>query len=405
MAKKVVLAYSGGLDTSVIIRWLSEQGYEVIALCVDVGQKIDDLAQIKKKALSSGAVSAVIENVKDEFIKNFVLPAIQFHALYEGTYLLGTALARPLIAKQQIKTAIKFNANAVAHGATGKGNDQVRFELAYYSLAPKIEVIAPWRIPEFFEKYPGRKELIAYAQKHNIPVRASLDAPWSSDENLLHISYESGILEDPWIKPPKAMFELTSSMQEAPNEPEEIIISFKNGIPTALNGVNMPLTPLFCKLNELGSRHGVGRIDIVESRFVGMKSRGVYETPGGSILILAHRAIESISLTSDAIDLKESLMPRFARAVYQGFWFTPQITMMMALLAKSQQDVQGDVRIELYKGNVTITGRKSDHNLYNEDIASMEKDSGDYSPLDANGFIKLHALPFRVYHSVKNEKL
>lgn len=403
MKKKVVLAYSGGLDTSVIIRWLSQQGHEVIALCVDVGQKIDDLEAIKQKALTSGAIAAFVEDTKDEFLKNFVMPAMQFHALYEGTYLLGTALARPLIAKTQIAVAKKFNATAVSHGATGKGNDQVRFELAYYSLAPNIEVIAPWKITEFFEKYPGRKELIDYAKKYNIPIKATAEASWSSDENLLHISYESGILEDAWQKPPKEMFELTRSPQDAPNDPEEIILTFKNGIPTALNGENLHLTKLFLKLNELGSKHGVGRIDIVESRFVGMKSRGIYETPGGSILMQAHRAVESISLTSDAIDLKENLMPRFAKAVYQGFWFTPQMEMMLALLEKSQQDVEGEVRIELYKGNITITGRKSENGLYNEDIASMEKDSGDYSPLDAKGFIKLNALPFRIYHASKKK--
>lgn len=403
MSKKIILAYSGGLDTSVIICWLAEQGYEVIALCVDVGQKIDDLEAIKQKALSSGASMAVVENVKDEFVKDFVLPAMQFHALYEGVYLLGTSLARPLIAKAQIEMCKKYGANAVSHGATGKGNDQVRFELAYYSLAPNIEVVAPWKIPAFYEKYPGRAELIQYAKEHNIPVKASSAAPWSSDENLLHISYESGILEDPWTKPPQEMFELTQSLQDAPNEPEELTLTFENGVPTSLNEQKISLTKLFLKLNELGSKHGIGRIDIVESRFVGMKSRGVYETPGGSILMHAHRAIESISLTSDAIDLKENLMPRFAKTVYQGFWFTPQMEMMLTLLANSQKNVEGEVRLELYKGNINITGRRSEHSLYNEDIASMEKDSGAYSPLDAMGFIKLHALPFRIFQQNKKK--
>ena len=404
MKKKLVLAYSGGLDTSVIIKWLSQQGYEVIALCLDLGQKIDDLEEIKKKALTSGAVDAIIEDVRDEFVKDYVLPSLQFHALYEGVYLLGTSLARPLIAKKQIEVAQKFGAQYVAHGATGKGNDQVRFELAYYSLSPNIEVVAPWKIPEFFEKYPGRKELMQFAQENNIPIKAKPSAPWSSDENLLHISYESGVLEDPWAKPPKEMFELTQSPQDAPDESEEIVIQFKNGIPVALNAQELALTPLFSKLNELGSKHGIGRIDIVESRFVGMKSRGVYETPGGTILMQAHRSIESLCLTSDTIDLKESLMPRFAKAVYQGFWFTPQIDMMLAMLQQSQNFVEGEVRLELYKGNITITGRKSDYSLYDEDIASMEEDSGTYSPQDAKGFIKLNALPFRIYHSVKNKR-
>ena len=404
MKKKLVLAYSGGLDTSVIIKWLSQQGYEVIALCLDLGQKIDDLEEIKKKALTSGAVDAIIEDVRDEFVKDYVIPSLQFHALYEGVYLLGTSLARPLIAKKQIEVAQKFGAQYVAHGATGKGNDQVRFELAYYSLSPNIEVVAPWKIPEFFEKYPGRKELMQFAQENNIPIKAKPSAPWSSDENLLHISYESGVLEDPWAKPPKEIFELTQSPQDAPDKAEEIVIQFKNGIPVALNEQELALTPLFIKLNELGSKHGIGRIDIVESRFVGMKSRGVYETPGGTILMQAHRSIESLCLTSDTIDLKESLMPRFAKAVYQGFWFTPQIDMMLAMLKQSQNFVEGEVRLDLYKGNITITGRKSDYSLYDEDIASMEEDSGTYSPQDAKGFIKLNALPFRIYHSVKNKR-
>ena len=405
MKKKLVLAYSGGLDTSVIIKWLSQRDYEVIALCLDLGQKIDDLEEIKKKALASGAVDAIIEDVRDEFVKDYVIPSLQFHALYEGVYLLGTSLARPLIAKKQIEVARKFGAKYVAHGATGKGNDQVRFELAYYSLSPDIEVVAPWKMPEFFEAYPGRKELMQFAQENNIPIKAKPSAPWSSDENLLHISYESGVLEDPWAKPPKEMFELTQSPQDAPDESEEIVLQFKNGIPVALNEQKLALTPLFIKLNELGSKHGIGRIDIVESRFVGMKSRGVYETPGGTILMQAHRSIESLCLTSDAIDLKENLMPRFAKAVYQGFWFTPQIYMMLAMLKQSQQFVEGEVRLELYKGNITITGRKSDYSLYDEDIASMEEDSGNYSPEDAKGFIKLNALPFRIYHSTRKNQI
>ena len=405
MKKKLVLAYSGGLDTSVIIKWLSQRDYEVIALCLDLGQKIDDLEEIKKKALASGAVDAIIEDVRDEFVKDYVIPSLQFHALYEGVYLLGTSLARPLIAKKQIEVAQKFGAQYVAHGATGKGNDQVRFELAYYSLSPDIEVVAPWKMPEFFEAYPGRKELMQFAQENNIPIKAKPSAPWSSDENLLHISYESGVLEDPWAKPPKEMFELTQSPQDAPDESEEIVLQFKNGIPVALNEQKLALTPLFIKLNELGSKHGIGRIDIVESRFVGMKSRGVYETPGGTILMQAHRSIESLCLTSDAIDLKENLMPRFAKAVYQGFWFTPQIYMMLAMLKQSQQFVEGEVRLELYKGNITITGRKSDYSLYDEDIASMEEDSGNYSPEDAKGFIKLNALPFRIYHSTRKNQI
>ena len=404
MSKKLILAYSGGLDTSVIIHWLQQQGYKVVALCIDVGQKIDDLTEIKDKAARSGAIETFVVDKKKEFIKNFVLPSIQFHALYEGVYLLGTALARPLIAQTQIEFAKKLKASFVSHGATGKGNDQVRFELAYYSLAPDIQIIAPWKIANFFNKYPGRKELIAYAKAHQIPIKATQDKPWSSDENLMHISYESGILEDPWQKPPSDVYEFTQSPLKAPDKPEEIIISFEKGIPICLNNQKMPLLELFQKLNELGCKHGIGRIDIVESRFVGMKSRGIYETPGGTILQAAHRAIESISLTADAIDLKESLMPRFAKAVYQGFWFSPQIEMMLSLLKQSQEVVKGEVRLELYKGNVNITGRKSDTSLYSQDIASMEKDSGDYAPEDAKGFIKLHSLAYRIFYHNKKYK-
>lgn len=401
--KKLILAYSGGLDTSVIIKWLSQKDYEVIALCLDLGQKVDNLDEIKQKALDSGATTALVEDVKDEFVFNYVLPSLQFHATYEGVYLLGTALARPLIAKKQIEIAQKYDAKFVAHGATGKGNDQVRFELAYYSLCPEIGVVAPWKIAEFFQKYPGRQELIEYAKKHNIPIKAKPSASWSSDENLLHISYESGILENPNQKPPQEMFEWSNSPKMAPDEVETVTIFFTKGTPTAINGENHSPTTILTKLNELGSKHGIGRVDLVESRFVGMKSRGVYETPGGTILMQAHRAIESICLTGDVIDLKENLMPRFAKAIYQGFWFTPQVEILLTMLKESQQRVTGEVSLELYKGNVTIIGRSSRNSLYNEDLASMEEDSGNYSPEDATGFIKLNALPYRVYNFIKNQ--
>jgi argininosuccinate synthase len=399
--EKVVLAYSGGLDTSVIVRWLVEEGYEVIALCLDLGQKVEDLDEIRNKGLKAGASQVIIKDVVDEFAREYILPTIQMNAAYEGTYLLGTSIARPLISKHQIVCAREFGANSVAHGATGKGNDQVRFELGYYALDPDIKVIAPWKIKKFYEAYPGRQELIDYANKYDIPIKATKKEPWSSDENLMHISFEAGMLEDPWTEPLKDMYELSVSPQEAPDAVTSLLIDFKDGIPVALNGERMELLPLVKRLNRIGGENGIGRIDIVESRFVGMKSRGVYETPGGTILMAAHRAIESITLTSDVIDLKETLMPRFARLVYNGMWFSPQMKLLLNLVRDSQEGVTGAVRMELYKGNINITGRKSPVSLYDADIASMEKDQGNYDVEDSKGFIKINALPFRIYNRAR----
>ena len=401
--EKLVLAYSGGLDTSVLVHWLTSEGYDVIALCLDLGQQVEDLEAIRAKGNKAGAVEVLLENVQEEFLKDFVVPAIQWNAIYEGTYLLGTSLARPLIAKKQIEVAQQYGASAVGHGATGKGNDQVRFELTYYSLQPDIQVVAPWKIPEFFKKYPGRTELLAYAQQNGIPVKASVQQPWSSDENLMHISFESGMLEDPWQAPLEEMFELSKSPQEAPDKRREILIDFEQGIPVAVDGQRLSPAALLAQLNRIGGENGIGRADIVESRFVGMKSRGVYETPGGTILHIAHRAVESLTLDRNVINLKDSLMPRFAQLVYNGFWFCPEMELLLSFGKQSQERVSGTVRLELYKGNCMVTGRKSPFSLYDEDIATMEKDQGSYNPQDADGFIRLHALPLQIQHKLREK--
>lgn len=402
--EKIILAYSGGLDTSVIVRWLDEEGYDVIALCLDLGQRVEDLDEIRQKGYTAGAKEVIVQDVVDEFVTDYVLPSIQMNALYEGVYLLGTSLARPLIAKKQIECAREFNATSVSHGATGKGNDQVRFEIGYLSLNPDIKIIAPWKMSKFYQAYPGRTELIDYAQKFNIPVKASKDQPWSSDENLLHISFEAGMLEDPWTKPLPEMFELSVSPEDAPDKSVELSIEFEDGIPKKIDGCAMKPADILKELNKQGGKNGIGRVDMVESRYVGMKSRGVYETPGGTILLAAHRAIESITLTRDVLDLKENLMPRFASLTYNGHWFSPQMKLLLNLIKESQEGVTGEVRLELYKGNVTITGRKSPYSLYDADIASMEKDEGNYNIEDANGFIRLNALPYRIYQKARQKK-
>ena len=399
--EKLVLAYSGGLDTSVLVHWLDQQGYEVIALCLDLGQKVEDIDAILKKGKNSGAAKVLVENVEEEFVKDYVLPSIHWNALYEGTYLLGTALARPLISKKQIEVAKREGAIAVGHGATGKGNDQVRFELSYYALKPDIRVVAPWKIPEFYQKYPGRTELLAYAEKYGIPVKATKDQPWSSDENMMHISFESGMLEDPWQEPRQEMFELSQSPQAAPDEAQTVLIEFEKGNPVAVDGQEYSPAKLLTHLIDVGGKHGIGRIDMVESRFVGMKNRGVYETPGGTILHIAHRAMESITLNRGVINLKDSLMPRFAQLTYDGFWFSPEMEILISMVQQTQEPVNGTVRLELYKGNCMVTGRKSPNSLYDEDMATMEADNGAYDPKDAIGFIKLHALPLRIQAGLK----
>ncbi|MCH8882904.1 MAG: argininosuccinate synthase [SAR324 cluster bacterium] len=395
---KVVLAYSGGLDTSVLVHWIAQRGYDVIALTLDLGQAVEDVDEVRAKGERSGAVKVVVRDVREEFVRDYVTPSIQFNALYEGTYLLGTSLARPLIAKAQIDLAREEGAAYVAHGATGKGNDQVRFELGYYALNPDIKVIAPWKLPEFYKAYPGRRELIAYAEQHGIPVKATLDQPWSSDENLMHISYEAGMLEDPWQAPQPKMFEWTTAPQDAPDAAEEVLLGFEDGVAVTVDGERLGPADLLTRLNALGGKHGVGRLDMVESRFVGMKSRGVYETPGGTILHVAHRAMESITLDRDVIHLKDSLMPRFAQLVYNGFWFSPEMRVLLTTVRETQRGVTGTVRLELYKGNCRVTGRRSPHSLYDTAVASMEADGGAYNPEDAVGFIRLNALPLKAAH-------
>ena len=401
--EKVVLAYSGGLDTSVIVHWLASQGYDVIALCLDLGQKVENLDEIRQKGLKAGAVDVLIEDVRKEFVEDYVFRAIEWNAVYEGTYLLGTSLARPLISKKQIEAAERFGASTVSHGATGKGNDQVRFELGYYALNPDIKIIAPWKVPEFYQRYPGRAQLIEYAQQNGIPVKATAEQPWSTDENLMHISFESGMLEDPWQEPKEEMFELSQSPKNAPDQEQILTIDFEEGLPVRLDGQELEPVELLTELNEIGGRHGIGRVDLVESRFVGMKSRGVYETPGGTILNIAHRAMESLTLDRGVIHLKDSLMPRFSQLVYNGFWFSPEMEILLEMGRSTQKRVSGTVRLKLYRGNCMVTGRKSDNSLYDEDIATMEADEGNYDPRDSNGFIRLNALPLRIHRRLTSK--
>lgn len=390
--EKVVLAYSGGLDTSAMLLWLKETyGCEVVCYCADVGQG-EEMSGLEEKALATGASKLYIEDLREEFVKDFVWTAVKANALYEGVYLLGTSLARPVIAKRQIEIAQKEGADAVAHGATGKGNDQVRFELTYYALQPDIKVVAPWRHWEF----KGRADLIAYCSEHSIPVTATADKPYSMDRNLMHVSYEGGILEDPWAEPPEDIFLMTKSLENASDQSEEITLSFEKGEPIAINGVTHGAIDLLSHLNFLGGEHGIGRVDLVENRFVGMKSRGVYETPGVTILQAAHRALESITMDREVMRLRDSLGTKFAESVYYGFWFAPEFTILRSMIDQTQETVSGDVRLKLFKGNVTITGRKSPYSLYRERVVTFEDDAGAYDQHDAEGFIKLQALRLRL---------
>ena len=389
---KVVLAYSGGLDTSAMLLWIKETyGAEVICFCADVGQG-DELDGLEEKALKTGASKLYVEDLREEFVKDFVWTAVKANALYEGVYLLGTSLARPVIAKKQIEIAQMEGADAVAHGATGKGNDQVRFELTYYALQPDIKVIAPWRHWDF----KGRADLIAYCAKHDINVTATAEKPYSTDRNLMHISYEGGILEDPWIEPPEDIFLLTKSPENAVDKAEEIILTFEKGEPIAINGEKYGAVDMLSKLNFLGGEHGIGRVDLVENRFVGMKSRGIYETPGVTILQTAHRALESITLDREVMRLRDSLGVKFAESVYYGFWFAPEFEILRSMIDQTQETVSGDVRLKLYKGNVTILGRKSPNSLYKERVVTFEDDAGAYNQLDAEGFIRLQSLRLRL---------
>lgn len=385
--KKVVLAYSGGLDTSVILKWLEEvYGCEVVAFCADLGQG-EDLKAIKKKAQSLGVKKVYVEDLREVFVKDHVFPMLRGNAIYEGSYLLGTSIARPLIARRQIEIAANEGAEAVCHGATGKGNDQVRFELTYMALHPQIKIIAPWR--EWTMR--SRRELIEYADKHGIPVTATKAKPYSMDMNLFHTSYEGGILEDPWKAPPEEIFVMSVSPERAPNKAREVEIDYVAGNPVAVDGKKMSPATLLAHLNKLGGAYGVGRVDLVENRYVGMKSRGVYETPGGTILHVAHRGLESLTMDREVLHLRDSLIPRYAELIYCGYWYAPEREMLQVALDEAQRDVTGTVRVKLYKGSCTVVGRKSPRSLYRLDMATFEEDDV-YQQKDAEGFIRLNAL-------------
>jgi len=395
--KKVVLAYSGGLDTSIILKWLkNEFGCEVIAFTADIGQA-EELDHLEEKALSTGASKVYIENLREEFVRDYVFTALKANAVYEGTYLLGTSLARPLIAKRQVEIAQLEGADAVAHGATGKGNDQVRFELTYYALNPHIRVISPWRQWQF----KSREELVAYAQENGIPIPVTKEKPYSSDRNLLHISFEGGILEDPWSEPPEDMFLLSVSPEKAPERSTIVEIDFEDGVPKGVDGQSLSPANLLLHLNELGGRNGIGRVDMVENRYVGMKSRGVYETPGGTILHIAHRAVESMTMDREVMHFRDSLIPKISELIYYGYWFSPEMEVLKKTLDETQKDVTGSVRLKLYKGNCTVIGRKSRKSLYHGAFATFEKDTV-YNQKDAEGFIRLNALRLRIRRMMRD---
>lgn len=396
---KIVLAYSGGLDTSVLVSWLKQHyNADVITYAADVGQE-EELEGLEDKALATGAIRHYTLDLVDEFSQDFIYPMLRANAIYEGQYFLGTSIARPLIAKAQVAIAEREGADAVAHGATGKGNDQVRFELAYAALAPQLKIVAPWRMEVFRKAFPGRSEMIDYCKEQGINVEASASKPYSMDRNLLHISYEAGILEDPWFDPTveanKSMYKLTTAPEDAPDEAVYIELDYVHGDCVAVDGVTMKPSQVLKHLNSLAGQHGIGRVDIVENRFVGMKSRGVYETPGGTILQMAHRNIETLTMDRDLMQLRDSLIPRYAQLIYNGFWYAPEREALQALIDHSQKSVTGTVRLKLYKGNVTTVGRRSDLSLYDENIASMEGVDSDYNPDDATGFIHLNALRLR----------
>jgi argininosuccinate synthase len=389
--KKIVLAYSGGLDTSVIMRWLSETYQsEVIAFCADVGQG-EDLEAVRKKALATGASKVYVDDLREEFVRDFVFPALRADAAYEQEYLMGTSLARPIIAKAQMAVVEREGADAVAHGSTGKGNDQVRFELGYYHFNPHIQIIAPWRIWDM----KSRSDLIKYTKDHSIPVEASAEKPYSIDRNLFHTSYEGGILEDPWKEPDAHIFQVTKSPESAPDTPRYVEVELEAGTPVAIDGERLTPAALLTKANQLAAEHGVGRVDLVEDRYVGMKARGVYETPGGTLLRRARRAVETVTLDREVIQLRDSLMPRYAQLVYNGFWFAPERLLLQGLMDEASQPVSGTARLKLYKGNCIVAGRKAPRSLYRPDFATFEAEQV-YDQKDAGGFIKLNALRLRI---------
>ena len=409
---KIVLAYSGGLDTSIILRWLKKNYQsEVIAFCADIGQE-EELEGLEEKAQQTGAMKCIIEDLRDEFARDFIFPMFQAGAIYEGQYFLGTSIARPLIAKRMIEIARAEGADAIAHGATGKGNDQVRFELTAAALGPELRVIAPWREERFRKQFPGRAEMIAFAEANNIPVAASAAKPYSMDRNLLHISFESGELEDPWFDASgpdaRAMYKLSVSPEEAPDVPEYVDLTFENGncVNVAqVSNLRTKMSPLrvMQTLNKLGGKHGIGRVDIVENRFVGMKGRGVYETPGGAILHFAHRQMETLTMDREVMQLRDSLIPQYSALVYNGFWFSPEREALQALVTETQRDVTGTVRLKLYKGNVIVAGRKSSKSLYDAKIATMENSTSSYDQGDATGFIRLNALRLKLRATIHSK--
>jgi len=405
---KIVLAYSGGLDTSVLLTWLKKKYHaEMIAFCADIGQE-EELRGLNKKARSTGASKVYIDDLQEEFARDFIFPMMQAGAIYEGQYFLGTSIARPLIAKRMVEIARKEKADAIAHGATGKGNDQVRFELTAAALAPNLRVIAPWRMEDFRAEFPGRKEMINYCLEHGVDVEASAAKPYSTDRNLLHISFEAGILEDTWFDAfapkNKDMFKLSVSPEDAPDKPIQVILDFEKGNCIAVDGVTLNPLGVMRKLNRLGGKNGIGRVDLVENRFVGMKSRGVYETPGGAILHFAHRQMESITMDREVMHIRDSLIPKYAELVYNGFWYAPEREALQALVSESQKKVTGTVKLRLYKGNIMTAGRKSPLSLYNPDIATMEADPTEaYNQDDATGFINLNALRLKVRAKVQGK--
>ena len=404
---KIILAYSGGLDTSVILTWL-KQNYdaEIIAFCADIGQE-EELDGLTEKALRTGAAKCIIEDLREEFARDFIFPMFQAGAIYEGQYFLGTSIARPLIAKRMVEIARAESAEAIAHGATGKGNDQVRFELTAAALAPELKMIAPWRVKKFRQQFPGRAEMIAFANENKIPVEASVSKPYSMDRNLLHISYESGVLEDPWFDASspqmRDMYKLSVAPEDAPNEGEHVDLAFDAGNCVAVNGMSLSPLGVMQALNKLGGRHGIGRVDIVENRFVGMKSRGVYETPGGAILHFAHRQMETLTMDREVMQLRDSLIPKYSTLVYDGFWFAPEREALQALVTETQRDVTGVVRLKLYKGNIIIAGRKSPKSLYDPQIATMAAVASTYDQGDATGFIRLNALRLKARAALKTK--
>src|SRR5467141_1939826 len=405
---KIVLAYSGGLDTSVLLSWIKEKyGAEMIAFCANIGQA-EELKGLEQKAKRTGASKIHIVDLQEEFARDFIFPMIQASAVYESQYFLGTSIARPLIAKGMIEIARKERAGALAHGATGKGNDQVRFELTAAALAPELQVIAPWREERFREKFPGRSEMIAFAEANKIPVEASAEKPYSMDRNLLHVSFESGVLEDPWFDASSTemrnMYKLSVAPEDAPNEPEQVELEFEAGNCVAVNGKTLSPLGVMQALNKLGGKHGIGRVDIVEDRFVGMKGRGVYETPGGAILHFAHRQMETLTMDREVMHLRDSLIPKYSSLVYNGFWFSPEREALQALVTETQRDVTGLIRLKLYKGNIIVAGRKSPKSLYDLKIATMEGERSTYDQGDATGFIRLNALRLKVRSALQSKK-